>query len=45
MTGNLAEALALSDRIRVMFNGAVAEIIEQDDTEGSERIPKMLAGG
>jgi general nucleoside transport system ATP-binding protein len=44
VTGDLAEALALSDRIGVMFNGSLAGIIERDDPKGVEQIPQMMAG-
>ena len=44
VTGDLQEALALSDRIGVMFNGALAGMIERGDAEGIERIPQLMAG-
>jgi simple sugar transport system ATP-binding protein len=44
VTGDLQEALALSDRIGVMFNGALAGVIERGDAEGIERIPQLMAG-
>jgi simple sugar transport system ATP-binding protein len=44
VTGDLAEALALSDRIGVMFNGTLVGIIDRDDAEGIEHIPQMMAG-
>lgn len=44
VTGDLAEALALSDRIGVMFNGALVALIDRDDTEGIEQIPQLMAG-
>ncbi len=44
VTGDLQEALALSDRIGVMFNGAVVDLIDRGDTEGIERIPQLMAG-
>ena len=44
VTGDLNEALALSDRIGVMFNGALAGMIDRGDDEGIERIPQLMAG-
>ena len=44
MTGDLGEALALSDRIGVMFGGAVVEMIDRNDEAGIERIPQLMAG-
>ncbi len=44
VTGDLGEALALSDRIGVMFAGAIAGIIDAGDAEQVERIPEMMAG-
>nr|WP_321465617.1 ABC transporter ATP-binding protein [uncultured Desulfobulbus sp.] len=44
VTGDLAEALALSDRIGVMFGGALLGIIERDDEQGIENIAQLMAG-
>jgi general nucleoside transport system ATP-binding protein len=44
VTGDLVEALALSDRVGVMFNGTLAGIVECDDRKGVEQIPQMMAG-
>jgi len=44
VTGDLGEALALSDRIGVMFGGAVVEMIDRNDEAGIERIPQLMAG-
>ena len=44
VTGDLAEALTLSDRIGVMYNGALAEVISSNDTQALERIPRLMAG-
>lgn len=44
VTGDLAEALTLSDRIGVMYNGALVEVINSNDTQGLERIPRLMAG-
>ena len=44
VTGDLSEALALSDRIGVLFNGVLAGMVDRDDGEGIERIPQLMAG-
>ena len=44
VTGDLPEALALSDRIGVLFNGELIGMIDRSDTEGIERIPQLMAG-
>ena len=44
VTGDLAEALTLSDRIGVMYNGALVAMIPRNDTQGLERIPRLMAG-
>ena len=41
---DLSEALALSDRIGVLFNGVLAGMVDRDDGEGIERIPQLMAG-
>jgi len=44
VTGDLSEALALSDRIAVMFEGRVVATFAIDDREYVARIPRMMAG-
>ena len=44
VTGDLAEALALSDRIGVMFRGQLVAIMARHDHESIARIPQMMAG-
>ena len=44
VTGDLTEAMALSNRIGVMFRGRLAGLITIDDKEGLDRIPQMMAG-
>ncbi|CAG35410.1 ABC transporter ATP-binding protein [Desulfotalea psychrophila] len=44
VTGDLSEALALSDRIAVMCGGEVIGTFSVDDTEQVDRIPQMMAG-
>lgn len=44
VTGDLAEALALSDRIGVMFAGALVGIIDRDDEQGIKSIAQLMAG-
>jgi simple sugar transport system ATP-binding protein len=44
VTGDLAEALALSDRIGVMFNGRLIDCFDSDDEEKIAQIPQMMAG-
>ncbi len=44
VTGDLAEAMALSDRIAVMFAGRVVATFATDDSESVARIPQMMAG-
>ena len=44
VTGDLAEALALSDRIGVMYNGQMVDLFSVDDEEKVARIPRMMAG-
>jgi general nucleoside transport system ATP-binding protein len=44
VTGDLSEALALSDRIGVMFNGRLVDSFPVDDAEKVNRIPRMMAG-
>ena len=44
VTGDLTEAMALSDRIGVMFRGRLAGLITIGDKEGLDRIPQMMAG-
>ncbi len=44
VTGDLTEALTLSDRIGVMFGGRIVEIFSTADSDSVERIPQMMAG-
>ncbi len=44
VTGDLSEALALSDRIGVMFGGRLIACFSRDDEEKVAAIPQMMAG-
>ena len=44
VTGDLSEALALSDRIAVMFGGRIVDCFSRDDEERVGAIPAMMAG-
>ncbi|WP_035274767.1 ABC transporter ATP-binding protein [Desulfogranum japonicum] len=44
VTGDLGEALALSDRIGVMFAGKILGIVDAGDAEQVAKIPEMMAG-
>jgi general nucleoside transport system ATP-binding protein len=44
VTGDLAEALALSDRIGVMYNGRIVDMFSVEDEEKVALIPQMMAG-
>ena len=44
VTGDLAEALALSDRIGVMFDGRLIDCFSRDDERKVAAIPAMMAG-
>ena len=44
VTGDISEALALSDRIGVMYNGSIVDIFRSDDEEKIDLIPQMMAG-
>ncbi len=44
VTGDLTEAMALSDRIAVMFNGRIVESFHASETEKADRIGLMMAG-
>ena len=44
MTGDLAEALALSDRIGVMFKGRLMALMHRSDQVALNRIPQLMAG-
>jgi simple sugar transport system ATP-binding protein len=44
VTGDLAEARALSDRIGVMFAGSLVGIIDRDDDQGIKSIAQLMAG-
>jgi simple sugar transport system ATP-binding protein len=44
VTGDLNEALILSDRIAVIFDGRIMDIIDCNDKEGIGRIGPLMAG-
>jgi len=44
VTGDLSEALALSDRIGVMYNGRIVDLFPVEDEEKVALIPQMMAG-
>jgi general nucleoside transport system ATP-binding protein len=44
VTGDLSEALALSDRIAVMYGGRIVDCFATTDLEKIARIPQMMAG-
>jgi simple sugar transport system ATP-binding protein len=44
ITGDLSEALALADRVAVMYGGRIVDIFPTDDIERVERIGQMMAG-
>ena len=44
VTGDLKEALSLSDRVAVLFGGRIMEVIDSDDAEGIARIGPLMAG-
>lgn len=44
VTGDLSEALALSDKIAVMYEGEIVDIFDADDQERVTLIPQMMAG-
>ncbi len=44
VTGDLAEALALSDRVAVMYNGSIVDCFSTRDAKKIEQIPQMMAG-
>lgn len=44
VTGDLAEALSLSDRLAVMFNGRIVDSFDADNQSKIERIGLMMAG-
>ena len=44
VTGDLSEALALADRIAVMFGGEIVDIFPADDRQRVDRIGQMMAG-
>ncbi len=44
VTGDLSEALALSDRIGVMYNGMLVSVFDTDDQEMVDQIPQMMVG-
>lgn len=43
-TGDLKEALSLSDRVAVMFAGRIVDIIDTSDEESVGRIGLLMAG-
>jgi general nucleoside transport system ATP-binding protein len=44
VTGDLSEALALSDRIGVMYNGEIVDLFSVEDEDKVALIPRMMAG-
>ncbi len=44
VTGDLAEALAISDRLAVMFGGRIVDCFSVNDEEKVNQIPQMMAG-
>lgn len=44
ITGDLTEALTLSDRIGVMYNGRIVDLFSVDDRGKVALIPRMMAG-
>lgn len=44
VTGDLTEALALADRIAVMFDGGIVDIFPADDRQRVDNIGLMMAG-
>ncbi|MEJ2134613.1 MAG: ABC transporter ATP-binding protein [Desulfofustis sp.] len=44
ITGDLSEALELSDRIGVMYDGQLVSLFSRTDEEMIEAIPQMMAG-
>lgn len=44
VTGDLKEVLSLSDRIAVMFNGRILEIIDAKDVDAVGRVGLLMAG-
>jgi len=44
ITGDLNEALALSDRIIVLFNGRIMETLEVEEIDQIDRIGQLMAG-
>ncbi len=44
ITGDLSEALELSDRIAVMYGGRIVDTFSTRNTEKIEQIPQMMAG-
>jgi simple sugar transport system ATP-binding protein len=44
VTGDLSEALALADRLAVMYGGRIVDTFAVDDRERVERIGQMMAG-
>ncbi len=44
VTGDLKEVLSLSDRIGVMFNGRILEVIDAHDSDQVDRVGLLMAG-
>ena len=44
ITGDLSEALELSDRIGVMYDGRLVNLFSRTNEEMIEAIPQMMAG-
>ena len=44
VTGDLSEALVLSDRLAVMYGGRIVDTFSSDNEEKIASIPRMMAG-
>ena len=44
ITGDLSEALELSDRVAVMYGGRIVDTFSTRNKEKIEQIPQMMAG-
>jgi general nucleoside transport system ATP-binding protein len=44
ITGNLAEALTLSDRIAVLYKGRIMAVFNTNDHEKIKQLPELMAG-
>jgi simple sugar transport system ATP-binding protein len=43
-TGDLAEALSLSDRLAVMFRGRILDVLDAADPDAVSRVGLLMAG-